>query len=431
MNNIKVAYICHFSTPLIRSRAKLKSLWLGNLLRKVKGLPKLKYCDAGTWNEDFIKAFENRSDFECHVILPHLGLKSKKQIFSINGVQYVLLREKENLYKKIGKYLLHIADKENYGYYARLIKHEVDSINPDVIVVCGAENPIYSSSVLLIHNKPIFVILQTWLNSPKRIEMGVGNEERRNIENNIFEHACYYGTFEVDVARYIRMKNENATFFKLMFPSSPPIKVTAVKKRYDFTFFANGLTKNKGIEDALHGFEFVRKVHPEATFNIIGDCDTEYMTYLKELMNKLGITEKVTIHGHFPSKEDALREVLKAKIAVLPSITASFNSTVRETMYMGIPTVVYDNAVIRNINRKEKYLLVAAMEDPIDLGKQMLFAYEHPYDIAALADRARGYAEKNFSVNSVGNMLVTTLKAITNNYYNKSIIQENLLLEYK
>ena len=57
MNNIKVAYICHFSTPLIRSRAKLKSLWLGNLLRKVKGLPKLKYCDAGTWNEDFIKAF--------------------------------------------------------------------------------------------------------------------------------------------------------------------------------------------------------------------------------------------------------------------------------------------------------------------------------------------------------------------------------------
>lgn len=429
MDKIKVVYICHFSTPEIRDCLKLNSFWFGNCLRRIKGLEQLNYNDAGTWNADFIKAFEGNGEFECFVISHHLGMAHREQRFVRNGVNYVFLHENENLVGKVAKHLIGRKNTVDYGVQARRIKDIVEEVNPDIVVLCGAENPLYSSSVLEISNRPIFVILQTLLNSPKRIAMGVGNEQRRALENSIFEHAGYFATIESDVADYVRMKNPQARIFRLMFPSSEPAEMEDTpQKIYDFVFFANGLTRNKGIEDALQAFGNVKQLHPESTFCVIGDCDSDYMAYLNNLMCELDITRNIILRGHYPSKVDAMNEVMKARIVVLPGITAPFNSTVREAMFMGIPTIVYGNDVIDAINKENINIITATKEDTTDLGRKMLYALEHPKMMEIIAERARIYAQNHFSVSAIGEKLISDVKSIVGHYYGNLAIPEDFLI---
>lgn len=429
MKKIKVAYICHFSTLEIRKQLKLKSFWLGNCMRRIKGLEMLTFNDAGTWNADFIKAFEGNAEFESYVISHHLGMVHGVQRFVKRGVHYVFLQEKEDLVGKVVKHIMGNKRSEDYAEQSRRIKDIVEEVNPDIVVLCGAENPLYSSSVLGISNKPIFVILQTLLNSPKRIAMGVGNEKRRALENAIFKHASYFATFEKDVADYVRLQNPYAHIFRLMFPSSAPAEIEdTLQKIYDFVFFANALTKNKGIEDALQAFGKVKQLHPDSTFCVIGDSDSDYMAYLNNLMCELDITKNVILQGHYPCKADAMNEVMKARIAVLPGITAPFNSTVRETMFMGIPTIVYGNDVINEINKGNKNIIAATKEDTTDLSRKMLYALEHPQMMEIIAERARIYAQNHFSVSSIGEKLISDVKSIVGHYYDNLAIPEDFLI---
>ena len=163
MGKIKIVYVCHFSNQEIRSHLQLRSLWWGNLMRKVIHKPMLRYSDLAYWNVDFIKALGNIPELECHVISHHLGLKKKQQRFIKEGINYNFLQEKENLPQKIWKILTRSKTKDNYIAPARKIKNVVNEIDPDIVIVCGAENPIYSGSALLINNKPVFVILHNKL----------------------------------------------------------------------------------------------------------------------------------------------------------------------------------------------------------------------------------------------------------------------------
>lgn len=428
MDKIKVVYICHFSSQEIRSHLQLRSFWCGNLMRKVIHKPKLRYSDNAYWNVDFIKALGNIPEFECYVISHHLGLKMKQQRFIKEGVNYIFLQEKENLPQKILKILTHSKIKEDFITPARNIKNVVNEINPDIVIVCGAENPIYSGSALLINDKPIFVILQTLLNDTMRIQAGIGSVARRQLENTVFRHVDYYASFNLKTTYYIREVNPRSQCMRLMFPSSPIDATTSPEKVFDYVFFANGLSKHKGTEDTLLAFSLVCEKQPQTSMYVIGACEEDYKNHLLQLLQDKGIESKVTFHGPFPTKQDVISEVLRAKVAVLPGITAPLNSTVREAMFLGMPTVVYDNSVIQLINKDKDCLIAAQMEDVDDLGKKMLYAYEHPNEVSQIGLNAKDYAYKTFSQEAVGETLRKEILAIVDHYYHQEPIPEDLLL---
>ena len=426
---IKIAYICHFSTPAIRKRLRLKSFWIGNFLRRIAHIPKVSYTDFATWNNGFIRALENNDNYQCHVISYHLGLRIKSQSFQINTTRYYFLREREHLLKKVWRRIIHSCKEDKYPNSAKRIKGVANTINPDLIIVCGAENPIYSSAALVFQGKPVLIILQTLLNSPKRIELGIGTAYRRELENKIIKHNSYFGSFNLEDVLYINEVNTNAFCFKLMFPSSLPGLVSSQVKVYDFVFFANGLSKYKGTEDVLRGFSYVHERYPQIKINIIGSCDESYKKQLNAIMDNLHIREDVSFHERFPRKIDMLQEVMSAKVAVLPGITAPLNSTVRECMFLGIPVVLYENSVTRIINKEQCCLLTAKMEDCIDLGRKMLYAYEHPLEMAIMAEEARQYADSFFSEKAVGDNFSAIIDAVIGHYYRKETIPMRLLLE--
>ena len=428
MVKIRIAYICHFSNQDIRSQLQLRSFWWGNLMRMLIHKPKLSYGDNAYWNIDFIKALGNIPDFECHVISHHLGMRKEKQSFFKEGINYVFLQEKENLPKKIWKILTRSKIKEDFLAPARIIKNVVDEINPDIVIVCGAENPIYSGSTLLINNRPIFVILQTLLNDTMRIQAGIGSEARRQLENSVLRHADYFASFNLKEACYIRNINSRSQCLRLMFPSSSIDVSISEKRDFDFVFFANGLSKHKGIEDALEAFAKVHNKHPDANFYVIGTCEDTYKAHLRQLLDKYGIVNNVTFHGHFSTKHELISEVLRANVAVLPGITAPLNSTVRETMFLGMPTFVYDNSVIQLINKENYCIIAAKMEDVDDLGLKMLYAYENPQEMTQIGLNAKNYAFNTFSYEAVGSILEKDIHAIVDHYYHHKPIPRDLLL---
>lgn len=428
MDKIKIAYICHFSTELVRRRLHLRSFFWGNILRQIGRKPLLSYNDAGVWNADIIKAFENNAEYECHVISHHLGLRAKHQLLSIDGVCYHFIQEKENLIEKIIDTLLKREHKQEMDAPAQRINDIVGEIQPDIVIVCGAENPIYSSSVLKINNKPIYVLLQTLLNDPKRLSMGVGNELRRDLEKKVLAKARYFGSFNHSEKDFILQLNPQAICLRIVFPFSCPQDYEEVSKEFDFVFFANGLSRNKGAEDALTAFATVVRHYPSATLNMIGNCSEEVKKHLVTIMKENRMTNNVTLHDHFPSKNDVIRQVKKARYAVLPSITAPLNSTVREVMMLGIPAIVYETSAIRVINTCNQNVLTAKMEDIEDLGQRMLFAYNHPREMNEMAISAQQYAKSNFTVEAVAKTMVADIKAIIGEYYYQTPIPQELKL---
>ena len=428
MDKIRIVYICHFSNGEIRSHLHLQTFWLGNLLRIMLRKPKLHFGDLAYWNVDFIKAFGNIPDFECHVISHHLGMKKKKQSFIEEGIHYVFLQEKENLHQKIWKTLTRSKNKEDILDHARNINKVIKEINPDIVVLCGAENPIYSGGALLVQDKPVFVILQTLLNDPMRIQAGIGSETRRQLENSVLRHADYYALFNLNEANYVRSVNPRSQCLRLMFPSSPILLPKSSNKDYDFVFFASGLSKYKGIEDALKAFAFVHKRHTEASFYVIGSCEDTYQAELLQIIDECEITNSVFFHGPFPTKQDVLTEVSRAKVAVLPGITAPLNSTVRETMFLGLPTIVYDNTVIQQINKNMDCLISAKKEDVEDLGMKMLYAYENTDVVSKFGENAKVYAYNTFSSEAISNILERDIHAIMDHYYYHKPISKDLLL---
>lgn len=431
MDKIKVIYICRFSTPQIRARLSLSSLSFSNFLRKVAGKPKLEYRDSGTWNADFISAFENNPLFECTVISHHTGMKRSVQRFHLNGVKYLFLNTKDTLLQKIFKNIVYKKRVSNFVGDGVRINNYVKDINPNVVVICGAENSIYSSSALYIKDKPLFIILQTLLNSPKRLSMGFGKGEPEwlEFERRVLKCGQYYGSFIKEEAEIVSQINKNAHLLTLMFPSSvPAVTKNSSDKDYDFVFYANGLSKHKGTEDTLLAFSLVCGKHPQARMYVIGACEEGYKTHLQQLLQDKGIESNVTFHGSFPTKQDVITEVLRAKVAILPGITAPLNSTVREAMFLGMPTVVYDNSVIQLINKDKDCLIAAKMEDVDDLGKKMLYAYEHSSEVSQIGLNAKDYAYKTFSQEAVGETLRKEILAIVDHYYHQEPIPEDLLL---
>lgn len=425
---IKIAYICHFSNQSVREYLHLKSFWFGNILRKVARVPQITYVDFASWNNDFISILSNNKDFECHVVSHHLGMKKKEQQFTINNTNYHFIREKENLLKKIWDTITCSSKEETYSKAISDKNKIVDRIKPDIVIVCGAENPIYSSSALYINNKPVFVILQTLLNSPKRRKFGIGSDSRRQLENDIFKHVKYFGSFNLEEVNYIKGINPNAFCFKLMYPSSAPQIEPNLEKSFDFVFFANGLSKYKGAEDVLRGFGNVHQKYPNTKLNVIGSCDDSYKAQLESIMKDCGIRDNVFFNERYPRKIDVLNQVMKARVAVLPGITAPLNSTVRESMYMGIPVVMYENDVTSIINKEKECVLTARIENTVDLGNKMLYAYEHPLEMTQMAKNAKQYAEKTFSKEAVGKHLYSILEVIKDNFYRNAPVPNHYLL---
>lgn len=397
----RVVFLCHFSNSLVRDQLDLKNMPHGK-----------KYDDFAIWVSDYIQEFEKHNEFEFWIVAPHRNMRAKKQTFERNGIHYCFFKcDNGRIYSYLNaKFRLY--EKTDYRINRKRIKTIIDSIQPNIIVLCGAENPYYSLGVLDIKEIPVYVILQTLLNDPKRIEMGVGTPYRRKSELKVFSHAryfCTYGKNEMDVIRNV---NKKAVFLPTRFPSHRPIVNIPENKDYDFVFFARSVRKNKGIEDLLGALSIVKNTHKNVRLNIIGRLEDDYKESLEKVIQKMNISQNINFSGYYLQIKDTFENVAKASIVVIPGITAGLNSTVRESMLIGLPTICYESSASEEINKDKRCLITAKMEDVEDLARQMIFVLDHPEQAEDVALNGKEYAERVFSNEAIVNELLDNCQKI-------------------
>lgn len=411
MNKKKIVFLCHFSNQLVREKLKLNKDILRQLVYYLKGSA-ATHDDFAIWVSDYISEFEKHPEVEVHIVAPFYGMKYKKQSFEYNGICYHFFRSNYGFsYSVLDKYI-HIQEKDDYKRNREKISSIINIIDPDIIILCGAENPYYSLGVLDIKEIPVYVILQTLLNDSKRIKMGVGSPYRRKAELDVFRHARYFSTMgkqEIDV---IKRVNNEAVFLPVGFPTHRPIVPIPERKDFDFVFFARIVTKNKGIEDLLQALSIVKNTYEGVRLNIIGGIKDDYKESLKEIIQKMNISKNVHFSGYYMQIKDTYENVAKASAAVVPGITAGLNSTVRESMLMGLPTICYKTPASEAINKETLCLITAKMEDVEDLARQMIYVLDHPKLADSIALNGKEYSEREFNNTAIVNKLLDNCQLI-------------------
>lgn len=422
---MKIAYLCHFSNSTVRDNLLLKTWSTRNLIFRLLNHPKQCHADYAVWNTDFITEFEKKMQYEFHIISPHSGMKKRIQEFAHNGIFYHFFKDDGSLLYDFVFAKLKLGQRTNYRTNRERISKIIDKINPDILVLCGAECTPFAIAVLDIKRIPVYALLQTCANLKKYIDAGIGSEYDRSIERAIFKKVMYFGTIEKQFYDKYKEINENAICLPVRFPTHNP-SIINVKKENTFAFFGR-VVANKGIEDLLSALAIVVKKYDNVRLNIIGSCSSEYRSVLDKMIAELGLYDNVVYSPYYCNMDDMYMQVQKAQIAVLPGITASMNSTVRESMFMKIPTIVYETNACNLANKQKQCLIIAQMNDVEDLATKMIYCLEHPDELEVIVNNAYEYANTNFSNEQIGDKLINNITAIVNYNNNYTPIPSNLL----
>ncbi len=428
MGKLKIAYLCWLSNQRVRSHLCLRNNSFRNLILRFLHKPECSYSDYAIWNTDFIEEFRSFSDYEFHVVSPHNGMIKNLSEFVEDGIQYHIYKCDTNLLFEAYRSYTRQNERNDYMRIRKTVKQIIHTINPDVVIVCGAEQPNFSPGFWDLKDIPVLVLLETAVNDPLLKNVLKGSGIYCSVEKRSFEEMSYFATGSKKYYGIVREYNKKARCLKVGFPSHIPPIVKNPSKKFDFMFYSAVLSKNKGVEDVILAFNKLIDAKANVTLNICGRCDQGYFDLLQSLINKEA-KPRVSFTSFFEDIDEKLKFVQSARFIVLPGITAPLNSTVREAMLMGLPTIVYETEATPKINLKKRCLLCAEMENIHDLYEKMLWALNNPDEMANMAKNAKEYAQATYSNKAKATQLLNASIAIMKNHTMDLDIPQNLMFE--
>lgn len=418
IKKLRVAMICHFSNQEVREHLPLDNRKLYAFIRKVMRLPTKKYVygDIAPWDTNTIEFFRERSDVELHVISAHSGLKKKVVSFDQEGVHYNFVRCDE------ATMLKHIISSDKVWLKINpmtpRVRSLVDSIRPDIILLCGTENAYYSGTVIGLHGYPIYVLQQTVFNNPERKKNKMWSTKNAYTELEIFKKENYFGVYCKMHYNLLKQYKPEAIVFKFGFPSKGVLlSPVLTEKRFDFVNFALTLDLRKGVHDSIRAIAIVKNKYPNVILNLVGGCTTERKAELEALANELGVENNVVFTPFFVEHNDLMLHIQKSRFAVLPCKMDNISGTMIQSMQLGLPIVVYRTQGTSGFNREKECALIVENSNVEDLAAKMIMLMDNPELAETLRVNAREYQEKCEEYNRHnGERLVANLKAITTHY---------------
>jgi glycosyltransferase involved in cell wall biosynthesis len=124
--------------------------------------------------------------------------------------------------------------------------------------------------------------------------------------------------------------------------------------------------------------------------------DRAYAEELRAGVHQAGLQERVQFVGEVPQTElSALMR--QAKVFVLPSYTEGLPRVIFEAMAVGVPVLASAVGGILELVQDGKTGMLASPGDEAALEERLRWLLQHPYEAQALGQRARAFAERQFS----------------------------------
>lgn len=162
------------------------------------------------------------------------------------------------------------------------------------------------------------------------------------------------------------------------------------KKRPFSIITVSRLTQYKNLDQLMWAFSYIVKTIPKATLRIIGQGDQEKR--LKELAQNLNLEKKVQFLGFMPSYKAVLAEMKTSTVFCLPSTTEGFSIATVEALACGIPAIIADTPVNREITGG-KGVLFFTSGNYKDLAEKIVFLLTHPLQYQRLKKRTKRVAK--------------------------------------
>ncbi len=430
---LKVAWICHFSNHSVREHLPIRVNTLESLLRRMlKKRPKKVSSDFAPWVTNMAKEFETVEGIELDIISPHFGLAVARHSFACRGIRYHFFKPDTDYLLVKGFRRLFGIQRPAYRLNRRRISRFVDKIKPDVIVLIGAENPYYSISALDISGIPVILIAQTVYTNPDRQKhSGQVDRYRWDLELEIHRKLKFFSCNARIHRDLILRNNPEAIVFRHRFPYIRPRKLDNPFKEYNFVFFAAGVSKKKGIEDAIQAIGIVKKQYPEVSLDVVGKCDPEHKSSLVEMINKHGVAGNIVFHEYFPKQSDMHDHIQKARYALLPVKLDSIPGTIAEAMMLDLPVVSYITSGTPRLNKYGEAVLLCEINDVEALAKNMIRVMDEPDLVDRLISNSRKYVEIEIDNDRSANNFVRMFYAVYENYHRQVPIPKDLLFDPK
>ena len=426
---MRVLLIAGFLDEEVRKQDIFKkdSPFIHKLVRLFKLPPRVgNLNDHAPWVRGIISFLETQEDIDLHVFGPQIRLKKHLTEFESRGVKYhFYTSEWTSLLRKLNRYKLW-KRLINADFY---FKKVLSKVNPDLVVLSGAENPATSVSILYADKYPRFCLCQTIYNNPERAKYNAPNRLKQEMEKDIFSKLHFFGVYSKMHYDLLREMKPDAIIFKYGYPSKGVLlEPSEVEKMYDFVNFALMHGSRKGTTDSIQALAIVKQKFPNVTLNIVGGCDESGRAKLENEVKELGLEENVIFTPFFEKKRDLLLHVQKSRFAVLPCKLDHTSGTMTQSMQLGLPLVVYKTTGTPTFNREKECVLIAEKGNVEELAQHMLTLMENPEKAKLLARNAREYQEKKVENNKVnGDRLVANFKAIIENYQHGTPIPQEQL----
>jgi len=318
--------------------------------------------------------------------------------------------------------------RPKYYHNRYLINQFLKDIKPDIVNLVGAENPYYSIAGLDISNLPLILTAQTVYTNPLREKhSGDVDRYRWDLELRIHKKIKYFCCNGLMHRNLVLRNNPEAMIFHFTFPFKHPQIIDNIAKKYDFVFFAAGVTKKKGVEDTIQALKLVKKEFPEVTLNIVGECAVDYLKYLVEMIEELQLKDNIEFTNYFPKQSDMLRHIQQAKYAVLPVKLDVISSTIIEAMILGFPVITYKTTGTPFLNKYGEAVLISEIDDVNSLAKNMLRVVKEPELVDRMLANSKVFIEREYDNKANMDKFVSIYNAVYKHYYNREPIPKELL----
>ena len=265
-----------------------------------------------------------------------------------------------------------------YKHNRRIIKKLISKIKPDLVHLIGPENAHYSMALLDVpKNIPTIAQLQTLLNDPDfKANYPIGESSFKylaTIERKVLNRADYIGTRAVKYVDIVKNSiKQNAVILDTTLALGETIYEHICEKKYDFVYFASNI--NKSCEIALEAFALAYQQEPSITLDIVGGFTSDYKSLLDGIIAKYGIDNAVTFEGRLATHDDVLKQIRKARFALLPLKIDLTSGTIREAMSNGLPVVTTDTGDLGTqlLNRDYQCALISPKADCLSLADNMI-----------------------------------------------------------
>ena len=393
----------------IKNNRKLKVVWLCWFANEQMNTYFNKKVDGfAPWINNLIKLFESKEDVELHIVSPNV-FNNKNYSFRVKNIKYHFYKHSFVLpYRVYNK--LRINDRSNFIFIQSTIVKIIKRINPDLIHLHGAENPIYSIGILPLLNKyPCLTTIQGFISLDQQANNPV-NIVRKRIELKILKKNRNFGVRTNDMCNYISSINKHAKFFWHHYPFTKPqiFEEITLKKEFDCVFFGRVAPEN-GVDELLRAIAIVKEIKQDISLIIVGPVGNSYRQYLESICSALDINTNVKFTGFLQDQQDAFKNVIKAKMDVLPTQYDIIPGSILECMSMGVPVICYSVGGIPELNKERQSVLLVEKGNIKGLAQEILSLLKNP---------------------SFADEIIVNAKITVRQFYDYNMIYEDLLNIY-